>query len=85
MAQTDTIYQHFVQVRKTDPKIVTGIIWRPMYMSKHDINGPWRTDALWKRGLQIAADIVLEWASFYWLWFLCGNSAFLIHRDCVSK
>ncbi|XP_054718618.1 glycerophosphodiester phosphodiesterase 1-like [Uloborus diversus] len=73
------------QLRRVDPKIVTALTWRPRFISYEDIpNGRPRSSSAWKTQLALAADAVLDWAFHNVLWYMCGVSAVLVHKDCLS-
>ena len=74
-----------LQVRKVEPNIVTGFTFRRWYWSRVSIFGARRYGALWKHYLYVALDVFSEWATFGWLWYLLGNSAFLYIKDSVSR
>ncbi|XP_014671817.1 PREDICTED: glycerophosphodiester phosphodiesterase 1-like [Priapulus caudatus] len=72
------------KVRKADPRIMTGLTWRPHFMSREGVYGRMRHVSMAMQLLARAGDVILEWLHENVLWYLCGNSVFLIHGMCVS-
>ncbi|GAB1603683.1 glycerophosphodiester phosphodiesterase 1-like [Argonauta hians] len=71
------------RVRRADPNILTGLTHRHQVYSKLE-NGEERQKELWHQVLARPIDILLETFHYTFLWYLCGNSAFLMNRDSYS-
>ncbi|XP_064604128.1 glycerophosphodiester phosphodiesterase 1-like [Liolophura sinensis] len=74
-----------LKVRRRDPLIVTALTHRHHFLSiKSPGSDEPRFAERWKQFLAGPLDMLLEWSHNSWLWYLCGNSAFLAHIDQVS-
>ncbi|KAH9498847.1 Glycerophosphocholine phosphodiesterase [Bulinus truncatus] len=69
-------------VRKADPNILTALTHRNLILSELG-QGRARNKELWKRVVSPWLDILLSWAHWSLLWYICGNSFFLCNKDNV--
>ncbi|XP_029634092.1 glycerophosphodiester phosphodiesterase 1 [Octopus sinensis] len=72
------------RVRKADPNILTALTHRHQIYSKCDMDGEERQKTFWRQIIARPIDIILEIGHYTFLWYLCGNSAFLMNRDTYS-
>ncbi|XP_006811825.1 glycerophosphodiester phosphodiesterase 1-like [Saccoglossus kowalevskii] len=71
------------RTRLIDPNIVTALTHRTGDLT-YDITGQPRDLPLWQSMVAPFADVITYWAHHSWLWYFCGNSAFLLMRAEVS-
>ncbi|XP_055875406.1 glycerophosphodiester phosphodiesterase 1-like isoform X2 [Biomphalaria glabrata] len=69
-------------VRKADPNILTALTHRNLILSELG-QGTERNKELWKKVISPWLDILLSWAHWSILWYICGNSFFLCNKDNV--
>ncbi|XP_055875413.1 glycerophosphodiester phosphodiesterase 1-like isoform X4 [Biomphalaria glabrata] len=70
------------EVRKADPNILTALTHRNLILSELG-QGTERNKELWKKVISPWLDILLSWAHWSILWYICGNSFFLCNKDNV--
>ncbi|XP_013792750.1 glycerophosphodiester phosphodiesterase 1-like, partial [Limulus polyphemus] len=74
------------QLRKANPNIICGLMWRPKFVSSDDlVNGRPRFRGPWKMTLGKIGDRLLDWSFHSWLWYVTGVSVVLIHKDAISQ
>ncbi len=71
------------QLKRVDPQIVVALTHRHRFLTRK-VDGTERDGPLYKRLLWPIADVILEWAHYTWLWYLCGTSGFLVCQKDVS-
>ncbi|XP_071107231.1 glycerophosphodiester phosphodiesterase 1-like [Haliotis cracherodii] len=76
--------QVIYSVRRKDPSIVTGLTHRRKVLSTVS-EGVLRNKELWKKIVSPVLDVLLEWSLYSWVWYLCGNSYFLMQKDNLSR
>ncbi|XP_076314595.1 glycerophosphodiester phosphodiesterase 1-like isoform X2 [Tachypleus tridentatus] len=60
---------YIYQLRKTNPSIICGLIWRPKFVSHDDlVKGRPRFRGPWKMTLAKIGDCLLDWSFHSWLW-----------------
>ena len=78
-----SIHRPLLQMRQSDPDVVTALTHRPWSLS-HFGDGVPRFTSPWKHKWMTLVDVLLDWAHHHFLWKLCGISAFLVQKDFVS-
>ncbi|XP_076314596.1 glycerophosphodiester phosphodiesterase 1-like isoform X3 [Tachypleus tridentatus] len=74
------------KLRKTNPSIICGLIWRPKFVSHDDlVKGRPRFRGPWKMTLAKIGDCLLDWSFHSWLWYVTGVSVVLVHKDSISQ
>ncbi|XP_077980588.1 glycerophosphodiester phosphodiesterase 1-like isoform X2 [Glandiceps talaboti] len=76
----DVIYR----VRLADPNIVTALTHRTGDLT-YDITGMPRDLVWWQQLAAPLADMFVHWSHHSWLWYVCGNSAFVIWKNEMSQ
>ncbi|XP_070580825.1 glycerophosphodiester phosphodiesterase 1-like [Ptychodera flava] len=72
------------KVRLNDQKIVTALTHRSGDLA-YSITGEPRDMPAWKVPLAHMADLLTHWAHHSFLWYFCGNSAFLLWKNEMSQ
>jgi len=73
------------KLRQVDPNIVTALTWRPDIVAREDMGGKFRDVSVYRQVLSTISDVILRWSHFSWLPLICGNSAFLVTKDVLSR
>ncbi|XP_006811826.1 glycerophosphodiester phosphodiesterase 1-like [Saccoglossus kowalevskii] len=79
----ETIYR----LRLLDSNIVTGLLYRTgaLTYATSDPTAEYREFETWQSAAPPILDVLLYWSHHSWLWYLCGNSAFLLFDKEVSE
>lgn len=84
-----TIKIHPRQIRKKDPRIVSGVAWRPRFFSTSKysgLKGPFesRYNDVFKNILATLVDVVHDWALERITYYILGLSFILLHKDVIN-
>lgn len=76
-------------IRKSDPKIVCSMAYRPYAFSTEyyrypEGKGPNRYNQFFRHSIAVCSDILHEWALTRITYYLVGLSVILLHKDCLS-
>ncbi|XP_075035845.1 glycerophosphodiester phosphodiesterase 1 isoform X2 [Mixophyes fleayi] len=72
------------KMRQVDINVVTALTHRPWSLS-HLGDGKPRFTSSMNHYFYVSMDVLLDWALHNILWNLCGISAFLMQKNCISK